>query len=112
MASIFRSIRFGASSAHGKANMISFNYFLNEGAFSRSEDGIYSINFEEMQAAAKKLANEIITIQGDGNYDVAVEFVKKWGNINDNLQADLNSLTTKGIPVDIVFDQGIQNIKF
>jgi hypothetical protein len=51
-------------------------------------------------------------LQGDGNYDVAVEFVKKWGNINDNLQADLNSLTTKGIPVDIVFDQGIQNIKF
>ena len=33
MASIFRSVRFGASSAHGKANMIRFNYFANEGAF-------------------------------------------------------------------------------
>ena len=36
MAGIFRSVRFGASSAHGKANMIRFNFFQEYQAFSRN----------------------------------------------------------------------------
>ena len=43
MTSIFRSVRFGASSAHGKANMIRFNYFKELEAFSRdAKTGKYS----------------------------------------------------------------------
>lgn len=34
MAGIFRSVRFGAASAHGKANMLTFAHFGEIGAFT------------------------------------------------------------------------------
>lgn len=52
MAGIFRSVRFGAASSHGKANMIRFNYFLERGAFSKLEDGTYKIDMAKMQEAS------------------------------------------------------------
>ena len=47
MASIFRSIRFGAASAHGKANMLRFKFFQERGAFTRNPDtGTYKVDFD------------------------------------------------------------------
>ena len=54
MTSIFRSVRFGASSSHGKVNMIRFNFFKEKGAFERLEDGTYRVNFENLQTAANE----------------------------------------------------------
>src|SRR5690606_579574 len=51
MAGIFRSVRFGASSAHGKANMIRFNYFKDKNAFTKNQDGTYTVNFDQMEMA-------------------------------------------------------------
>ncbi|NVK24803.1 MAG: Zn-dependent hydrolase, partial [Gammaproteobacteria bacterium] len=68
MAGIFRSVRFGASSAHGKANMVRFNYFQQQGAFERSEQGLYSVNMAKMGAAIDSLSNLILTLQGNGDY--------------------------------------------
>ena len=107
MASIFRSIRFGASSAHGKANMVRFNFFLEAGAFVRDpETGYYRIDFERMNAASDALAREILTLQGDGDYDGAKALTDTQGVIRETLQGDLDSLEAAGIPVDIVFEQG------
>ncbi|MEO0616893.1 MAG: Zn-dependent hydrolase [Pseudomonadota bacterium] len=107
MASIFRSIRFGASSAHGKANMVRFNFFLEAGAFVRDpETGYYRIDFERMSEASDALAREILTLQGDGDYDGAKALTDTQGVIRDTLQGDLDSLSAAGIPIDIVFEQG------
>ena len=106
MASIFRSIRFGAASAHGKANMIRFNYFLEQGAFSRGEDGTYTVDFEKMKSASKALTIDIIGLQGDGNYEAAKAFVEKWSVIGPQLTADLQRLTDASIPKDIYYTQG------
>jgi len=106
MASIFRSIRFGAASAHGKANMIRFNYFLERGAFSRGEDGTYTVDFEKMQEASKALTIDIIGLQGDGNYEAAKAFVEKWSVVGPQLKADLQRLTDANIPKDIYYTQG------
>ncbi|MBR2052281.1 MAG: Zn-dependent hydrolase [Bacteroidales bacterium] len=104
MAGIFRSVRFGASSAHGKANMLTFNFLEKEGAFTRNEEGLYAINFENMKAAVAKLGGEILKAQGDGNY----EFVKEWiatdGVIKPTLQADLDKVNGMGIPKDIYYE--------
>ena len=108
LASIFRSVRFGASSAHGKANMIRFNFFERAGAFRRDPaTGRYSIDVERMQAAVEALSREILTIQGDGNYDGAGAMVKELGVIGPQLAHDLERLTQASIPVDIVFEQGV-----
>jgi len=107
MASIFRSIRFGVASSHGKANMIRFYYFQESGAFSKNvTSGTYKINFERMKQAMTDLAGLILTTQGDGNYDLAKRLVDESGFIREELQADLDRLQELSIPVDIVFNQG------
>ena len=112
LASIFRSVRFGASSAHGKANMIRFNFFERAGAFSRDEvTGRYSIDVDKMQAAVEALSGEILTLQGDGDYDGAATMVRDLGVIGPRLQADLDRLSGAGIPIDIVFEQGVDVLR-
>jgi hypothetical protein len=107
MASIFRSIRFGASSAHGKANMVRFNFFKEQGAFVRDpETGTYRVDAERMTEAMTELSRLILTLQGDGNYEGATELTESKGVIGEQLQADLDRLTRAGIPVDITFRQG------
>ncbi len=107
MAGIFRSVRFGASSAHGKANMIRFNYFQEKEAFSRDEaTGTYRVNFDKMTEAMNDLAREILIIQGNGDYEAARKLVEEKGVIGEQLQADLNRIAEAGIPRDIRFRQG------
>ncbi len=107
MASIFRSVRFGASSAHGKANMVRFNFFEEQGAFLRdAESGSYSIDFERMQEAMSALSKLLLTLQGNGDYEGAKKLTEEKGVIGARLQADLDRLTMANIPVDIVFIQG------
>jgi len=108
MAGIFRSVRFGASSAHGKANMIRFNYFAEQGAFERLDDGTYRVNIDKLEAASESLSQLILTLQGDGDYQGVAQLVSEQGVIKDQLQADLDRLSAAGIPVDIVFDQGVE----
>jgi hypothetical protein len=111
MAGIFRSIRFGAASAHGKANMVRFNFFLDEGAFVRdAETGRYSVDFEGMQDAIASLSRLLLTLQGDGDYEGAKELTETKGIITPQLQADLDRLTKASIPVDIVFQQGVAEL--
>lgn len=106
LAGIFRSVRFGASSAHGKANMIRFNYFEQAGAFSRNEQGQYSVNMDAMRAAMNSLSEKILTLQGNGDYQGVGELFDTMGNISPQLQADLDRLSAADIPVDITFRQG------
>jgi hypothetical protein len=106
LAGIFRSIRFGAASAHGTANLIRFNYFKEKGAFYMNEKGKYGVNFDELQKAVDSLSALILTIQGDGDYDKAKEIISKYGVIDDDLKTALAKLEQSDIPVDIVFQQG------
>jgi len=107
LAGIFRSVRFGASSAHGKANMIRFNYFKENGAFKRDEkSGKYLVDFDKMEAAMNSLSSLILKLQGDGDYDGVDKLVKEKGNVGDELQKDLDRLQKLNIPVDLIFKQG------
>ncbi|MBN2521001.1 MAG: Zn-dependent hydrolase, partial [Bacteroidales bacterium] len=108
MAGIFRSVRFGASSAHGKSNMIQFNYFIEKGAFNRDNNGFYSVNFEVMREAVSSLLNEILVIQGDGNYEAAKKLLEEKGIIKEDLQKDIQKIADADIPKDIVFNQGLK----
>ncbi|MGQ4276947.1 dipeptidyl-peptidase 3 family protein [Pseudidiomarina sp. E22-M8] len=106
LAGIFRSVRFGASSAHGKANMIRFNYFADAGAFTRNEQGLYAVDMAAMRAAMTSLSEKILTLQGDGDYLGVGQLFDELGNVGTTLQADLDRLSAANIPVDITFKQG------
>ena len=108
MAGIFRSVRFGASSAHGKANMIRFNFFQEYQAFSRNTDGLYMVDMQKMTTAIDALSNKILTLQGDGDYDGVAKLVADKGVIKAQLQQDLDRLTAADIPVDVDFKQGVK----
>ena len=106
LAGILRSVRFGASSAHGQANMIAFNYFAENGAFEKTANGRYKVNVAKMEKAMNGLSELILTLQGNGDYDGVKKLYADKGIIHDDLQKDLDVLKTKNIPVDVVFEQG------
>lgn len=105
-AGIFRSSRFGSASSHGKANMMRFNYFAGQEAFTINEDGTYTVNFEKTHDAMISLMQKILTIQGNGDYEAAKKWVEETAMVPAGLQADLDRLNNSNIPVDITFKQG------
>jgi hypothetical protein len=105
-AGIFRSSRFGASSAHGRANMLTMKYFADREAFVYQENGTYLVNFDLMRDAVYSLLADILLVQGDGNYDEAKRWVDADGIMTEQLRQDLEMVNAAGIPVDIVFNQG------
>jgi len=107
LASIFRSIRFGSASAHGRANLIRFNYFQEKGAFTRdSTAGTYAVNPDSMVQAMNDLSRQILTLQGNGDYEAVSAFIDQYGSMPDELRADLDQLEQEGIPVDVTYEQG------
>lgn len=108
LAGILRSVRFGASDAHAKANMVRFNFFKQQGAFSRdATTGRYRVDFDKMTAAMNALSARLLTIQGDGDYDTAKKLTDSMGSVDAELAGDLKKLEGAKIPVDIVFEQGL-----
>ena len=106
LAGIFRSVRFGATSAHGKANMVRFNYFAEQGAFTRNAEGLYSVNIEKMTAAIDSLSEMILILQGNGDYEGVKKLVAESGIIKADLKESLARIEAANIPVDITFKQG------
>ncbi len=108
LASMLRSVRFGAADAHGKANMVRFHFFEQMGAFNRdATTGRYRVDFDKMRAAMNALSEKLLTIQGDGDYAAAKQLTDTTGVISPELAADLKRLETAKIPVDITFEQGL-----
>jgi hypothetical protein len=107
LAGMLRSVRFGASDAHGKANMIRFNFFADRGAFSRDADGRYRVDFDKMHDAVDALSAKLLTVQGDGDYAEAKRMTDTLGVVKPQLAADLERLDAAHIPVDVRFEQGL-----
>lgn len=106
IAGILRSVRFGAASSHGKANMMCFNYMEKAGAFLHDAKGQYVIDFGKAKEAMNGWAALILQTQGDGNVEFATKYRAENGGITPALQADLDKINSAGIPRDITFIQG------
>lgn len=108
VAGTFRSVRFGAASAHGKANMIIFNTLLSKGAITRQKNGKYNVNVPEMKKVISNLAAELLTLQGDGNKEGVSNMLSTRAVISETLKTDLAGIEKAGIPVDLIFEQGTE----
>ena len=105
LASIFRSVRFGATEAHARANMITFNYLVREGAVRfLPEEQRYTINIPRFRNAIKKLAIDLLMIEGDGNYSKAKEWTEKLAVIPPEMKKLLDNLQDIPVDVEFVFD--------
>ena len=108
LAGILRSVRFGATDAHAKANMLRFNFFAEHGAFARDpQSGRYRVDFDKMHEAMNALSQTLLTIQGDGDYAQAKALTDSKGVVGAELASDLKKLDSAGIPIDIRFEQGL-----
>jgi hypothetical protein len=103
---IFRSVRFGAASAHGRANMLRFNFFADRGAFTRDAGGRYRVDMAKTRQAMDELSALILKLQGDGDYAGVDKLAKELGVIRPDLATDLARLAARNIPVDVTFNQG------
>ena len=109
IAGIFRSCRFGAASAHGKANMMQFAHFTESGAITRDETtGYYKVDFDKMKKDIAVIAGEYITLEGDGDYEKATRLIAEKGTVTPTLQQDLERISKAGIAKDIYFKQGVK----
>ena len=95
----FRSVRFGANEAHGKANVIQFNYLSEKGAVVRDEDGRYGYDASKMREAVESLARELLMLEARGDYAGSQEFIAKYGEMPAELEKALAGLDD--IPTDI-----------
>jgi len=108
MAGIIRSVRFGAADAHGKSNMMCFNFFEDHGAFTRNSDGTYHVDIEKTKKAVEGWSAMVLKFEGDGDYDGASKYMERNGVIRPQLQQDIARLKSAHIPLDIIFDQGTE----
>lgn len=104
LTAMLRSARFGTESTVGKANVICYNYLKQAGAYMRNPDGCYYIDYKSFANGLEKLVAEVLSIQGDGNYDVAKQFIEKYTVIDKDLNADFFNMKHAGIPVDLKFN--------
>jgi len=101
VAGIFRTVRFGTAEAHAKAEMMEFNYFVEQRAITRdAATGRYAIDFAKMPSAVASLAKELLTIEATGNRARAEAWMTKYGTMPADLKAALDR-TTNSVPVDV-----------
>ncbi|MEE0917950.1 MAG: Zn-dependent hydrolase, partial [Bacteroidales bacterium] len=106
IAGILRSVRFGAASAHGVANMMCFNFLEDHKAFTQNADGLYVIDFAAARKAVDAWAAKILEVEGMGDLAEAKAYSEKNGQIRPSLQKSLDKINSLGIPKDIRFEQG------
>src|SRR5204862_7717946 len=106
----FRTLRFGASEAHGQAEMMEFNYYVEHGAITRDQSGKYTIDFEKMPEQIETLAKELLEMEATGDRARTEAWFNKYDVIPPELQAALDR--AKDVPVDIdplvPFHEGVQ----
>ena len=100
LASMFRSVRFGITEAHGRGVAMQFNYLTDEGAIKFNEKtGTFSVDETKIKAAVRKLTSEILTIEAEGSYDKAKALLDQYAVIRPPMKSALDRL--KVVPVDI-----------
>ena len=98
LAGIFRTVRFGTGEAHGRAEMMEFNYFSEQGAFVKA-NGRYQVDIAKIGPATGRLAKELLEQEATGDRSRADAWFSKYDKMPADLKASLAA--AKDVPVDI-----------
>jgi hypothetical protein len=99
LAGNFRTLRFGAAEAHGQAEMMEFNYYVEHGAVRRLPSGKYEVDYEKMPVQIEALAKELLLMEASGDRARVEAWFKKYDVISPDLRESL--ARADSIPVDI-----------
>jgi hypothetical protein len=110
VAGIFRTVRFGTGEAHGRAEMMEFNFLSEHGGIVRDANGLYSIDYAKMPDAIAAVTKELLEIEATGDRARAEAWFGKYGTMPADLHAALDR--AQDVPVDIdplvPFREGVQ----
>jgi hypothetical protein len=100
LASMFRSVRFGITEAHGRGVAMQFNYLTDEGAIKFEEaSGTFSVDHSRIKDAVRKLTHDLLTVEAEGSYAKAKEMLDRYALIRPPMKQAFDKLTS--VPVDI-----------
>jgi hypothetical protein len=100
LASMFRSVRFGITEAHGRGVAMQFNYLSDEGAIKFDEkSGTFSVDQSRIKQGVEKLTRDLLTLEAEGSYEKAKAILDKFAVVRPSMQQALDKL--KDVPVDI-----------
>jgi hypothetical protein len=100
LASMFRSVRFGITEAHGRGVAMQFNYLTDEGAIKfNDKTGTFSADEAKFKEGVRKLTHELLTIEAEGSYDKAKAILEKYAVIRAPMKSAFDKLSN--VPVDI-----------
>ena len=99
VAGIFRSIRYGTGDAHGRAELMEFNYLIEKQALRKAPDARYEISFTDIPGALAALSKELLEMEAAGDRSRAETWFAKYTRMPDDLKTALTA--TADIPVDI-----------
>ncbi len=99
LAGLFRSIRFGAEEAHGKANIAQMMFLAEQGAVGRNAQGQWVVYHDKFHQGISALAKTLLEIEAEGDYEAANAFLEKYGKVTEEIKTDLAKLTD--IPRDL-----------
>ncbi|HEX8920813.1 MAG TPA: hypothetical protein VF766_05015 [Pyrinomonadaceae bacterium] len=104
LAGLFRTIRFGTAEAHGRAEMMQFNYLLEEKAITRdASSGRYKVEYALMPDAIAKLAKELLEIEATGDRMRAENWFSRYDQMSAQLRSALNQASEVPVDIDPVF---------
>ena len=98
VAGLFRTVRYGIAEAHGRAEMMEFNYLSEQKAIVRA-GGKYSVEYSKIPAALARLAKELLEIEATGDRARAEAWFNRYDKMPQELAEALKS--AKDVPVDI-----------
>ncbi len=99
LAGLFRTMRFGTAEAHGKAEMMEFNYLFQQKAITRDSNGKYVIDYDRTAAAITALSKELLEMEATGDRGRVEQWFAKYDVMPADLKAALD--TVSDVPVDI-----------
>ena len=109
VAGIFRTVRFGIAEAHGRAEMMEFNFLSERGAITRNADGRYAIDYARMPDAIAAVTKELLEIEATGDRARAESWFARYEKMPADLTAALEA--SKDVPVDFdpvsAFPEGV-----
>ncbi|HEX5133403.1 MAG TPA: peptidase [Candidatus Krumholzibacteria bacterium] len=103
---LFRAVRFGLHEAHGKGNMIQYNWFKDQGAIVHNpETDRYTVVLDKMPEAAKSLTRELCLLQARGDYAAAEAFLDQWGAVPPEVERIVGRLSSIPSDVEPLYDK-------
>jgi hypothetical protein len=103
VAGIFRTVRFGIAEAHGRAEMMEFNYLAERKAIVRESSGRYAIDYRSIGPALAQLARELLEIEATGGRDRAEKWFAKYDAMPRDLKTALAAASDLPVDIDPIF---------